>query len=224
MSLRSVIERMRREMSAEIPAETLALMRKTTGALVDSGLAAGALKAGDQAPMFVLPDMHGRQVDLRGLLDAGPVVLSFYRGGWCPFCNLELRALAQALPNIEAAGGRLVAVSPELPDYGRGTAEADDIRFKVLSDAGNRVARKFGLVFTLPESLRPVYAGFGIDLSAHNGDDTFELPMPATYIISGDGRIRHAFVSADYTERMEPDDIIHVLRELQADTPQHTAS
>ncbi len=207
-----MIGQMRSEMRGEIPAETLALMQQATAGLVRSGIAEGCLRLGERAPAFTLPNVRGCQVSLQSVLAGGPVVLSFYRGGWCPFCNLELRALAQALPDIEAAGASLVAISPELPDYGRGTMEASDIRFEVLSDVGNRVARMFGLVFTLPEELRPIYAGFGIDLPAHNGDDTFELPMPATYIIGRDGTVLHAFVSADYTERMEPADIVYLLR------------
>lgn len=117
-----------------------------------------------------------------------------------------------ALPEIEALGGHLVAVAPELPDKSLSTAAKNALAFEVLSDLGNKVARNFGLVFSLAEELRPIYASFGIDIPAYNGDDTFELPMPATYVIGTDGTIVHAFVNADYTRRLEPAEIVEILK------------
>lgn len=119
------------------------------------------------------------------------------------------------LPRLEAFGASLVAVSPQTPDNSLSTAERMKLTFEVLSDAGNRVARQFGIVFTLPEELRPIYAGFGIDIPITNGDDTFELPMPATYIVDSDRRIRMAFVDTDYTQRVDPEVVISVLKELR---------
>ncbi len=119
------------------------------------------------------------------------------------------------LPRLEALGASLVAVSPQTPDNSLSTAERMKLTFEVLSDAGNRVARQFGIVFTLPEELRPIYAGFGIDIPITNGDDTFELPMPATYIVDSDRRIRMAFVDTDYTQRVDPEVVISVLKELR---------
>ncbi|MDQ6960345.1 MAG: peroxiredoxin-like family protein [Mariprofundaceae bacterium] len=149
---------------------------------------------------------------LADALEQGAVGLSFYRGGWCPYCNLELQALQQALPEIQSLGAQLVAVSPETPDNSLSTAEKHSLAFTVLSDQGNRVAKDFGIVFTLPEALRPVYAQFGIDLPAWNGDDSFELPMPATYVIGRNGIILDGFVNTDYTQRMEPERILDILR------------
>ena len=117
-----------------------------------------------------------------------------------------------ALPKIEALGAQLVTVSPELPDKSLSTAERNALAFEVLSDVGNKVARDFGLVFSLAEELRPIYASFGIDIPAYNGDDTFELPMPATYVIGTDGTILHAFVDTDYTRRLEPAEIVEILK------------
>ena len=117
-----------------------------------------------------------------------------------------------ALPEIEALGAHLVAVAPELPDKSLSTAERNALAFEVLSDLGNKVARDFGLVFSLAEELRPIYASFGIDIPAYNGDDTFELPMPATYVIDTDGIIVHAFVDTDYTRRLEPAKIVEILK------------
>jgi len=119
------------------------------------------------------------------------------------------------LPRLEALGASLVAVSPQTPDNSLSTAERMKLTFEVLSDAGNRVARQFGIVFTLPEELRPIYAGFGIDIPITNGDDTFELPIPATYVIDRDRKIRMAFVDADYTHRVDPEIVLSALKEVR---------
>jgi peroxiredoxin len=144
------------------------------------------------------------------------VVLNVYRGGWCPYCNLEMKALHEALPEIEAHGARLVGMAPETPDKAMATAERHRIRIDILSDAGNRVAERLGLVFELPEAMRPIYQSLGIDIPAYNGDDSFKLPVPATYIVRQDGVIAHAFVNADYTQRMEPAEIVARLQSFAA--------
>ena len=122
--------------------------------------------------------------------------------------------MQRTLPEIEALGAQLVTVSPQLPDNSLSTAEKLDLTFEVLSDVGNRVAREFGLVFTLPEEMRSIYLDFGIDLPGANGDESFELPMPATYVIDKSGIVRLAFVDIDYTRRLDPDDIIDALKKL----------
>ncbi len=121
------------------------------------------------------------------------------------------------LPEIESLGAQLVTVSPNLPDKSLSTIEKNDLAFEVLSDVGNHVARNFGLVFTLSEELRPIYASFGIDIPAFNGDDTFELPIPATYVIDTDGTITYAFVDADYTKRLEPAKIVEIIKNMKTD-------
>lgn len=199
---------------AHIPEAQLAVMDGATAALESSGLAQRSLAVGALAPDFALPDATGRRVALTSLLAEGPVVLSFYRGGWCPYCSTQLRALQTRLADIAEAGGRLVAVSPQTPDHSLSTAEKLELAFPVLSDVGNIVARTYGLVFSLPEDLREVYAGFGLDLPAANGDDTFELPMPATFVVGTDGKVTWRFVDSDYTRRAEPDDVIDALRSL----------
>lgn len=118
------------------------------------------------------------------------------------------------LPEIESLGAKLVAISPNLPDKSLSTVEKNRIAFEVLSDVGNHVARKFGLVFTLSEKLRPIYAGFGINIPAFNGDDTFELPLPATYVIDTDCTITYSFVDPDYTKLLEPSEIVNVLKNM----------
>ncbi len=216
MSLTQELADFRNHARTQYDARTAATMALATADLVASGIAERALAVGATAPEFALPDVTGETLSLQTLLNQGPVVLSFYRGGWCPYCNLELRALQNALPEIQASGANLVAVSPETPDNSLTTAQKNDLSFAVLSDAGNRIAREFGLVFVLPESLRPIYEGFGIDLPAYNGDDRFELPVAATYVIDTDGRIAHAFINADYTQRLDPAEILAALERLQA--------
>lgn len=199
---------------ARISAETLAVMDRATAEVAASGIADSSLGVGAKVPDFTLPDATGTKVSLSSLLSKGPVVLAFYRGGWCPYCSTELRALQAKLPEITAAGATLVAVSPQTPDSSLSTAEKLELAFPVLSDEGNRVADSFGIVFTLPEALREVYAGFGLDLPAANGDDTFRLPIPATYVLRDDGTVAWRFADADYTKRAEPDDVLAALAAL----------
>ncbi len=216
MSLDDDIQALQAQMMQQIPEETLAVMARATEELAGSGVLDHSLKAGEAAPDFTLPDAQGSHTHLADVLAQGPVVLSFYRGGWCPYCNLELHALQQALPEIQQLGAQLIAVSPELPDRSLSTSEKQALAFPVLSDHGNRVAAAYGLVFTLPEALRPIYAQFGIDLPAWNGDNSFKLPIPATFVIGGDGLIMDAFADTDYTKRMEPARILDVLGTCRA--------
>lgn len=199
---------------ARLPQESLAVMDDATSTLAASGITDTSLAVGAAAPDFTLPGVDGEQVSLAKLLTDGPVVLAFYRGGWCPYCNLELRALQAALADITAAGATLVAISPQLPDNSLSTAEKLELAFPVLSDVGNVVAREYGLVFSLPEDLRSVYDGFGIDLPAANGDQTFELPVPATFVIGRDGSVAWRFVDPDYTHRGDPADVIAAVKAL----------
>jgi peroxiredoxin len=183
--------------------------------LLASDVAANAKKTGDPAPDFELPEIRRGSLRLSALLGRGPVVLSFYRGSWCPFCNLEIKALHEQLPAITALGATLVAVSPELPENARKITDAQDIPFALLTDRGNAVAREYGLIMTIDEELRPLYLRWGLDVPAANGDDSFELPVPATYVIDRDGSICAAHVDKDYTRRMEPADIIGALERIQ---------
>ena len=182
--------------------------------LTSSTVAADAKTNGDKAPDFEMPNVRGGTLSLQDALAEGPVVLSFYRGSWCPFCNLELNALQQQLPAIRDCGARLIAVSPEKPDASLTHADKLNLEFDVLSDPGNRVAETYGLVMTVYESLRPLYLQWGIDLPAANGDDSHQLPVPATYVIGRNATIQAAHVDKDYTKRMEPGAIIAALKAL----------
>lgn len=182
--------------------------------LLNSNITDHAKGVGDTAPEFRLPNVQGGHTNLSELLEKGPVVLSFYRGGWCPFCNLEFKALHDKLPEIQALGATLVGISPETLAVSRQTVQDHQLEFEVLSDEGNLVARDYGLVMVVDEAIRPHYQQWGIDIPAANGDATFELPVPATYVIDQDGVIRAAHVDKDYTRRMEPADIVAALKAL----------
>lgn len=182
--------------------------------LMSSTVAINAKTTGDKAPDFELSNVRGGTLSIHNALAEGPVVLSFYRGSWCPFCNLELNALQQQLPAIRDYGARLIAVSPEKPDSSLTHAEKLKLEFDVLSDQGNRVADAYGQIMTVHESLRPLYLQWGIDVPAANGDDSHRLPVPATYVIDRNGTIKAAHVNKDYTKRMEPEAIMDALRQL----------
>jgi peroxiredoxin len=152
---------------------------------------------------------------LERLLQFGPVVVSFYRGGWCPYCNIELRGLQRALPRIREFGASLVGISPELPDRAISTQEKNKLEFSVLSDIGNNVARSFGIAFKLPEDLLALYKKFKHGLDDVNGEQgAKELPIPGTFILDRTGVVRLAFVDEDYTKRLDPDAVIESLATL----------
>ena len=183
--------------------------------LYASQIAENAIIAGDIAPDFTLPNITGDLVSLYEVLNSGPVVLSFYRGGWCPFCNLELQALQAQLSEFRALGANLIGVSPETPDKSLSAIDKHQLEFEVLSDTGNITARQYGLLFTVYEEMRPLYLKWGLDVPASNGDDSWELPVPATYVIDTDSVVRAAHADKDYTRRMEPAQILATLRELK---------
>lgn len=198
-----------------IPAPALSVMDAETEALRASGIKDRALKPGTVAPDFVLPDTNGRLVRLRSLLSQGPVVLIFYRGGWCPYCNLHLRGFQRALPELQKYNAQIVAISPQLPDNSLSTQEKDQLTFLVLSDLGNKVASEFGIVFKLGKQLQELYRQFGHPLDLFNGPDGAQhLPVPATFLIDRKGTIQLAHVDVDYTRRLDPDHVIAKLNEV----------
>jgi len=213
MTLRDELEKQRAATVQKIPQETLSVMVGATRELIASGIAERSTGEGSAAPSFSLPNAQGEPVASESLWEEGPAVVSFYRGGWCPYCNVELRALQQRLPEIEALGARLVAITPETPDNALSTQEKNEIGFEVLSDGGNAVASAFGLTFRLPDAVNDLYKGFGIDLETSNGETSQTLPVPATFVIGKGGKVLKAFVDADYTRRAEPDEIIAALKE-----------
>jgi peroxiredoxin len=196
---------------------TAATLRHVQGTLADSELTHQARKAGDMAPDFSLPDQHGRIVTLSAELARGPVVLTFFRGGWCPFCSITLRALANAQESIRRAGASLIAIAPQSEAGIRATAETQGLDFPLLSDHGNAVARSYGLVWHLDAEAQAIYRRLGHDVPAINGAPGWELPMPAGYVIKPSGRICRARVDARATHRLEPAEALAALAGLHAD-------
>jgi peroxiredoxin len=195
-----------------VPADIRAVMRDADDDLRRTGIENRVLKEGAAAPDFALPDATGRTVRLADRLAAGPVVLTFYRGGWCPYCNLELRAWQRMLSEIDALGARVIAVSPQTPDASLSTAEKNGLAFDVLSDSGSRVAEAYGLAFALPQALRDLYTRFGHPLPAVNGTDDWRLPIPGTFVIAPSGRVLRARADVDYRTRLEPAEALAALR------------
>ncbi len=216
MSLKDDLDAFRSEFMAKVPPEIRDAMTRADMKLASSSIAEGAIKAGDQAPDFRLPDARGGYVRLRDLLAKAPVVVSFYRGGWCPYCNLELRALQKALTEIKQLGAELVAISPQSPDESLSTAEKNELAFAVLNDIGSATAKAYGIAFDLAEELRPIYTRFGHALPDKNGDESWVLPIPATYVVDLDGTVVLAFVDVDYRNRLEPTEILAALQTLTA--------
>ncbi|MFJ4868645.1 peroxiredoxin-like family protein [Streptomyces sp. NPDC088757] len=214
MSLNTELRSFYEARQQQIPAEVRAIMNRAGEELAASGQADTALTTGANAPRFTLASATGRTVSLDDLLAEGPVVLTFYRGAWCPYCNIALRALQQHHADITARGARLVAVSPQIPDESLSLTEKHDLAFDVLSDIGSDTAKQYGLAFDLPDDLAAVYDRLGFDLQRVNGGHPRTLPLPATYVIDRDGTIRWAFVNTDYTTRAEPSDILSALDRL----------
>ncbi|KAF0095454.1 MAG: alkyl hydroperoxide reductase [Puniceicoccaceae bacterium 5H] len=190
-------------------------MAEALQALQDQNITQHALQVGDRVPSFSLPNAVGDEIALADLLEQGPVVVTFYRGGWCPYCNLQLAMLQQYLPALNKAGAQLVAISPESPDQALSVREKHELEFQVLSDDNNDVARWFGIVYQLPDDLVQQYQQWGIPLH-HKRDaaDAYELPLAATYVIDRQGIVRWAFLNADYTQRAEPRDIVAAVEKL----------
>ena len=214
MSLKEELDAYRADFMATIPAETRGAMERAHTDLVASGVTEHALRAGDKVPDFHLPEARGGFVCLNDLLAKGPVVLSFYRGGWCPYCNLELRALQKMLSEMTELGAELVAISPQTPDESLSTAEKNELAFPVLSDIGSATAKAFHIAFALAEELRPIYTRSGHALPDKNADESWTLPIPATYVIDPDSAVALAFLDVDYRNRLEPTDVVTVLRAL----------
>src|SRR5271154_3341835 len=193
------------------PPHVVAIMHKATADLIATGQADRAPKAGATAPKFELPDAHGKMVGSAGLLGKGPLVVTFYRGVWCPYCNMDLQAIEAAAAEIRALGASLVAISPQTAPNRRKSERENALSFPILSDHGNAIANEFGLRFRLPDELIALYKGFGNDLAVGNGEPSWTLPMPARYIIDSNGVIAYAEVNADYTKRPDPSELFPVL-------------
>lgn len=195
-----------------VPAATLEVHARVVAGLKAQGLAATSLAVGDAAPAFSLPDHNGKVVSSAELLRRGRLVLCFFRGRWDPFCCGQMEAMNRVLPEIEAASALLAAISPQTVKQSFFMADQHRLRFPLLSDAGNVIARKFGLVYRVPDEQQAIYRRALINLPFVNGDESRELPIPATYVLDRDGTVLFASADEDYTERPEPAEILERLR------------
>ena len=197
-----------------VPRSVIETMHRATKELIASGAALRALKAGDKAPIFTLKDPEGNSVSSASLLAHGPLVVSFYRGVWCPYCNMELQALEAARTEFERFGAKLVAISPQTPVNSRKSVRQNNLSFPILSDTNNDVAGAFGLKFALPDYLVELYKSLKNELPAFNGDPSWTLPMPGRFVIAPDRTIVYAEVNPDYTLRPEPEAMLPALQKL----------
>ncbi len=224
MALQDKLDAIGASFANRAPPHILAAMKQATADLVATGQAGRALTVGDRAPDFTLPGPDGKEVSSRDLLARGPLVITFYRGVWCPYCNAELQALQDALPAIAALRGALVAISPENAANSRKSTRQNELSFPILTDKGNEVAAAFGLRFRLPDELVAIYKGFGNDLAVVNGEPSWTLPMPGRFVVATDGVIVYAEVNPDYTRRPDPADLMDALGRAAGQTAsQHAA-
>lgn len=214
LPLQGKLDAARAAFEAGAPPELVESLHRGVEALIASGAPRRALKAGDTAPDFTLPDTDGAPVSSKTLLLAGPLVVTFYRGAWCPFCNLDLSALEAARAEIEARGASLVAISQQTTANSRKSRRQNGLGFPILADHGGDVAARFGVRWTLSEELRATHTALGADLSQFNGETSWTLPMPARFVIGSDGVIAYAEVNADYTRRPDPSAVFPALEQL----------
>ncbi|WP_234369147.1 peroxiredoxin-like family protein [Brumimicrobium mesophilum] len=210
-SLKSKLEEKKANFETKASDNKKRAYREGIESVEKSGIVSSAKQVGDKAPNFTLNNALGNPVELKDVLKKGKVVLTWYRGGWCPYCNLTLHQLQEELPNFKANGATLIALTPELPDNSISTAEKNDLEFEVLSDIGNKVAHEYGIVFKLTDEVAGMY-NESFDMNAYNGDKSNELPLAATFIIDENGEIIYAFLDADYRNRAEPSEITEFLK------------
>ncbi len=208
------ITQLNNQFSTTLPQDVLDAMQAANEQLRATNLIAEAAEVGDELPEATLLNERSEEVSLRALLAGQPAVITFYRGTWCPYCNLELRAYEQLLTQPEYAQLRVVAISPELPDVTAEAMSSEPLHFSVLSDHGNQLARALGLTFELPENIHEIYLGLGIDVVASQGNEQRILPVPATFIVDGAGKIAHAWLDTNYAVRAEPQDVLGLLKEI----------
>jgi len=203
------------QLKGMFPADKFAIFNDDAKQLNRTHTSPLSIKSGDRAPNFSLPNAHGKIINLQDLLTQGPVVITFYRGVWCPYCNLHLKLLQEMLPEIKHAGANLIAISPMNPDNAKGSVETNELEYEVLSDAGNKVARQFTTVFKNSAQAIQAMADLGYDFYSFYDDKSAELPVSATFIISAEGVIAFAeSEGGDYRKRTEPSVILDALKAL----------
>lgn len=212
MSLQTLLQETMARSAAQFPPEALAVMRASDEELQKRGVGQIALAVGDMLPDATLVSATGENVSLSSLNKNGPLVITFYRGGWCPYCNLELKAYQDILGEITNLGGQLVAITPEKPNNSLTTIEKNALAFPVLTDTGNQFAKAMGIAFELPAALQGLFSKLGMNLEGWNADTGWVLPIPATFVVDGKGQIVLADVDIQYTRRLEPSETISALK------------
>jgi peroxiredoxin len=215
VTIREQSDQLKAAAAERLPAEVVEIFERSIQSLLDQGLPSGVIRAGDTLEPFTLDDATGTPVTLDELVAAGPAVVVFYRGGWCPYCNLALRTYQQQLlPELAAFGARLVAVSPQPPDQSLSTAEKAGLEFTVLSDPGSRLARRIGISFQQADDVLAAQRTLGLDLAQVNAEGSTQLPRPTVLIVDTDRTVRFVDVQPDYTARTEVADILAALDAL----------
>ena len=203
-TLASELTGVREHFNANGPKEAVETINTTNKNFKETFDHSKTIKVGDHLPSFSLTDALSHEVRSEDLLAKTPLLITFYRGEWCPYCNLALRAMQKTLPAIQAKGVTLVAISPELPDQALTTSEKNELQFTVLSDVGNKFAAQLGILFQQPDAMRAPFKAFGVDFEKRNGDDSLVVPLPATFLVDQKGVVRNAYIETDYTQRLEP--------------------
>ena len=215
-TLREELEERKALAAQYVPDDVQQVNRQTVEQLAASGMSGGILAVGAAARSFQLPDQDGKVVSSQELLRRSRLIICFIRGRWCPFCVAQMEAMNRGLPYIEKAGASLIAISPQTVKQAFFMRDQHQLRFPLLSDAGNQVARQFGLVYRVPEEQKQVYSRTFVNLPFLNGDASWELPIPATYILERDGRVLYASADPDYTRRPEPQEVVGLLDQFSA--------
>ncbi|MDP3385711.1 MAG: peroxiredoxin-like family protein [Eubacteriales bacterium] len=211
MNLSQKLQLYREESFSKKTEEDKTIMIETAENLRKLEIEKRALKEGDKIPEFQLKNAVGETIEIYDVLSKGPIIINFYRGAWCPYCNLEIAAYQEILPEIKKRGAQLIAISPEIPDITMTLKEKHALEFEILSDTDNKVAKQFGLVFQLEDKLTALYKKMGIDLVKSQENENNELPIPAIYVVGADGIIKLAYLNSDYTKRLEPMDAVIAL-------------
>lgn len=207
IKLNEKLQLIQKEMAQNIPVDILNAFGQSLQELIEQNLEDRALKVGDIAPDFTLPDAEGLPVSLYDTLQYNAVIISFFRGNWCPFCMAELTHYQEAINNNLVDSATVIAISPQSIHFNHDLKVQNNLEFRILSDKGNEIADKYGLVFTLQENIREIYKNMGADLELFNSDKTYKLPIPATYLIDKNKKIVFSSVSTNYMERADVCDI-----------------
>jgi peroxiredoxin len=207
---------LKRDQAATMPEEATRLLKQSTRRLLEGGMVGPLVTVGDYFPQFSLPNVVGNAVNSEDMLERGPLVVSFNRGGWCRYCNLELRAYQAVLDDIRRLGGDFVSITPQLPEESLNMVAKANLTFEVLSDTGNSLAEHLGLVFELTGKVADLYRSMGFDLERINGNVRWTLPVPATFVIGMDNKVVMSHAHADYTQRLEPAKVLATLKQLKS--------